>query len=211
MSDQALGILAAVSPQAPQPSAERLAEPMRSRWSASVYDDAHRLSADEIETLLHAAQWAPSAGNSQPWLVFVCVPGTPNHDRLVATLSRGNSGWVPRASVVLVTAAHVRSGDEADAPAFSDYALYDVGQAAAHLTLQASAMGLLAHQFAGFDHEVLAEALGVPATHQLLTGIAVGVPGDPAEVDERTAARDHRDRVRKPLEEWVRHGRYDEG
>ena len=117
---------------------------------------------------------------------------------------------MPRASVVFVTAAHVRSGDEADAPAFSDYALYDVGQAAAHLTLQATAMGLHAHQFAGFDHDALAAALGVPATHQLLTGIAVGVPGDPAEVDERTAARDHRDRVRKPFEEWVRHGRFDE-
>ena len=114
--------------QAPQTSAEGLAEPMRSRWSASVYDDRHRLSRAEIETLLHAAQWAPSAGNSQPWLFFVCVPGTVNHDRLVATLSRGNSGWVPRASVVLLTAAHVRTGEEPDAPAFSDYALYDVGQ-----------------------------------------------------------------------------------
>jgi nitroreductase len=203
-------ILQCVDPQAPQPSAERLAEPMRSRWSASVYDDAHRLGDNEIETLLHAAQWAPSAGNSQPWLLFVCVPGTANHDRLVATLSRGNSGWVPRASVVFVTAAHVRSGDEPDAPAFSDYALYDVGQAAAHLTLQARAMGLHAHQFAGFDHDALAGALGVPATHQILTGIAVGVPGDPADVDERTAARDHRDRVRKPFGEWVRHGRWDE-
>ena len=30
--------------QAPQPSAEGLAEPMRSRWSSSVYDDRHRLS-----------------------------------------------------------------------------------------------------------------------------------------------------------------------
>ena len=55
-------------PQAPQPSAAGLAEPMRSRWSASVYDDAHRLTGAEIETLLRAAQWAPSAGNSQPWL-----------------------------------------------------------------------------------------------------------------------------------------------
>lgn len=75
---------------------------------------------------------------------------------------------MPRASVVFVTAAHVRS-DEADAPAFSDHALYDVGQAAAHLTLQATAMGLHAHQVAGFDHDALAAALGVPATHQLLT------------------------------------------
>jgi nitroreductase len=197
-------------PQAPQPTAAGLAEPMRSRWSASVYDDRHRLDDDEVATLLRAAQWAPSAGNSQPWLFFVCVPGTPNHDRLVAHHSRGNSGWVPRASVVFLTAAHVRTGEEPDAPAYSDYALHDVGQAAAHLTLQARSMGLHAHQFAGFDHDALAEALGVPPTHQLLTGIAVGAAGDPAEVDERTAARDHRDRVRKPLDEWVCHGRYGE-
>ena len=71
-------------------------------------------------------------------------------------------------------------------------------------------MGLHAHQFAGFDHEALAEALGVPATHRLLTGIAIGVLGDPTDVDERTAARDHRDRVRKPLSEWVFTGRYGE-
>ena len=198
-------------PQAPQPSAAGLAEPMRSRWSASVYDDAHRLTGAEIETLLRAAQWAPSAGNSQPWLFFVCVPGTANHDRLVATLSRGNSGWVPRASVVFLTAAHVRTGEEPDAPGYSDYALHDVGQAAAHLTLQARSMGLHAHQFAGFDHDALADALGVPPTHQLLTGIAVGAPGDPADVDERTAARDHRDRVRRPLEEWAFGGRFGEG
>src|SRR5688500_11479714 len=183
---------------------------MRSRWSASVYDDSHRLTDGEIETLLRAAQWAPSAGNSQPWVFFVCVPGTPNHDRLVATLSRGNSGWVPRASVVFLTAAHVRTGEEPDAPAYSDYALHDVGQAAAHLTLQAGAMGLRAAQLAGFDHAALAEALGVPPAHQLLTGIAVGAPGDPTDVDERTAVRDHRVRVRKPLSQWAFGGRFGE-
>lgn len=176
-----------------------------------MYDASHRLSDAEVETLLRAAQWAPSAGNSQPWTFFVCVPGTANHDRLVAHLSRGNSGWVPRASVVFLTAAHVRSGVEADAPAFSDYALYDVGQAAAHLTLQAQSMGLLTHQFAGFDHDALAAALAVPATHQLLTGIAVGRAGDPSEVDERTAARDHRERVRRPLAEWAFAGTFEEG
>ncbi|GAA5104967.1 nitroreductase family protein [Alloalcanivorax gelatiniphagus] len=195
---------------APQPSAEALAEPMRSRWSPSVYDDAHRLSGAEIETLLRAAQWAPSKGNLQPWTLFVCVPGTANHDRLVATLSRGNSGWVPRASVVFVSAAHVRTGEEPGAPEPSDYALHDVGQAAAHLTLQARAMGLHAHQFSGFDHDALADALGVPPTHDLVAGIAVGVPGDAAEVDERTAARDHRDRARRPLEDWAFGGTYGE-
>ena len=160
--------------RAPQPGAEVLSEPLRSRWSPSVYDDAHTLTRAEIDQLLSAARWAPSAGNSQPWVFFVCERGSANHDRLVAQLSRGNSGWVPRASVVFVTAAHVSTGADEDAPAYSDYALYDVGQAAAHLTLQARAMGLHAHQFAGFDHDALAEDLGLPATHVLLTGIAVG-------------------------------------
>jgi nitroreductase len=175
-----------------------------------VHDDAHTLSRDEIDQLLHAAQWAPSAGNSQPWVFFVCERGSANHDRLIAHLSRGNSGWVPRASVVFVTAAHVSTGADADAPAYSDYALYDVGQAAAHLTLQARSMGLHSHQFAGFDHEALAADLGLPATHVLLTGIAVGRQGDPGDVDERTAARDVRVRERRPLGEIARTGTWTE-
>jgi len=207
---QTPGPILGVMSRAPQPGAEVLAEPLRSRWSPSVYDDAHTLSRAEIDQLLHAAQWAPSAGNSQPWVFFVCDRGSANHERLVAHLSRGNSGWVPRASVVFVTAAHVSTGADEDAPAYSDYALYDVGQAAAHLTLQARAMGLHTHQFAGFDHEALAEDLELPATHALLTGIAVGVPGDPGEVDERTAARDHRVRERVGLDEIARAGTWTE-
>ena len=175
-----------------------------------MYDEAHTLTRPEIDQLLAAAQWAPSAGNSQPWTFFVCERGSANHDRLVGRLSRGNSGWVPRASVVFVTAAHVRTGTEEDAPAYSDYSLYDVGQAAAHLTLQARSLGLHSHQFAGFDHDALAVDLGLPATHVLLTGIAVGAQGDPASVDERTAARDHKVRERHGLAEIARAGTFAE-
>jgi nitroreductase len=196
--------------RAPQPGAELLSEPLRSRWSPSVYDDAHTLTRAEVEQLLGAAQWAPSAGNSQPWVFFVCERGGANHERLVSHLSRGNSGWVPRAAVVFLTAAHVSTGADEDAPAYSDYALYDVGQAAAHLTLQARAMGLHSHQFAGFDHEALAADLDLPATHVLLTGIAVGLQGDPGDVDERTAARDHRVRERLALGEIARTGTWHE-
>ena len=206
----ALEVPAVALARSPQPGAEGLSEPLRSRWSPSVYDDAHTLARAEIDQLLHAAQWAPSAGNSQPWIFFVCERGSANHDRLVAHLSRGNSGWVPRASVVFITAAHVRTGADVDAPAYSDYALYDVGQAAAHLTLQARSMGLHSHQFAGFDHGALAADLGLPATHVLLTGIAVGVQGDPSSVDERTAGRDHRLRERADLGEIARAGTWTE-
>jgi nitroreductase len=188
-----------------------LAEPMRSRRSTRVFDDRHELGDGELELLLRAAQWAPSWGNLQPWAMVVARRGGPAHQALVPRLSRGNSTWVPRASVVLVTAARVAPDpdDDPDDPATKGgfkgehTACYDLGQAAAHLTLQAVAMGLQAHQFAGFDREMVAQDLGVPPWFRVITGIAVGVPGDAADVSERDREREQRPRVRRSLAELV--------
>ncbi|WP_408897585.1 nitroreductase family protein [Nocardioides sp. R1-1] len=176
-----------------------IAEPLRSRWSPSVFDPEHVLSDVEITRLLEAAQWAPSSGNRQPWRYLVAPRGSATHEALVPHLSRGNSGWVPRASVVFLSVVELGQ----DGVELSDLLIptHDVGQASAHLTLQAQAMGLAAHQFGGFDHEGVAAGLGIPDTARVLAGIAVGVRGNPAEVPERDAVRDHRERHRRPLAE----------
>lgn len=178
---------------------ETLAEPMRSRWSPSVFDDAHVLDRDQVVLLLTAARWAPSCGNAQPAHFVVAERGSPSHEVLVRHLSRGNSGWVPRASLVLVVGAQFAPDEQGEGGYKPTNADYDTGQAAAHVTLQARAMGLEAHQFAGFDKEAVAAELGVPAYVRLLAGIAVGVRGDPADVPERDAERDQRVRRRVPL------------
>lgn len=178
-----------------------IAEPLRSRWSPSVFDAAHELSDEELTRLLEAAQWAPSAGNRQPWRYVVAPRGSAAHQVLVPHLSRGNAGWVPRASAVLLSVAVLGT----DGNDLGDIAipLHDLGQASAHLTLQARAMGLHAHQFAGFDHDAVAAGLGQPDGVRLVAGIAVGMRGNPAEVDERDAEREHRVRTRRPLAESV--------
>lgn len=189
---------------APMPEAESLAEPLRSRWSPSVFDAEHRLTAEEVTTLLHAAQWAPSSGNLQPWRFVVCERGDAAHRAMVPHLSRGNSGWVPRASVVFLTATQVAEAPDKPAdekPIDVTTNIYCVGQAAAHLTLQAQAMGLWAHQFVALDRQAVADQLGLPPYWRLLAGIAVGVRGNPAEVPERDQQREHRVRVRRPLDE----------
>ena len=196
-------------PQFEADAQRTLAEPMRSRWSTRVFDADHELGDDQLELLLRAAQWAPSWGNLQPWALVVARRGGAAHEALVPRLSRGNSTWVPRASVVLVTAARVApdpgadsaDADTADTGGFKgeNSACYDLGQAAAHLTLQAVAMGLQAHQFAGFDREGLGHDLGVPPWFRVLSGIAVGRHGDPAEVSERDREREGRPRVRRGL------------
>jgi nitroreductase len=179
---------------------ETLAEPMRSRWSPSVFDDTHVLDREQVVLLLTAARWAPSCGNAQPAHFVVAERGSASHEVLVRHLSRGNSGWVPRASLVLVAGAQHAPDEQGEGGYKPRYADYDTGQAAAHVTLQARAMGLEAHQFAGFDKEAVAAELGVPAHVRLLAGIAVGVRGDPADVPERDAERDVRVRRRVPLE-----------
>ncbi|WP_183092647.1 nitroreductase family protein [Nocardioides stalactiti] len=196
---------------APMPGAEGLAEPLRSRWSPSIFDARHRLTAHEIALLLHAAQWAPSSGNLQPWRFIVCERGDAGHQALVPHLSRGNSGWVPRASLVLLAVTQV--ADEPERledvrPTDADVNLYGLGLAAAQVVLQAQAMDLPAHQFGGFDKVAVAEVLGIPDWWRLVAGIAVGQRGEPGEVAERDQEREQRVRSRKPVTEIAFSGRW---
>jgi nitroreductase len=197
------------------PDAVSLAEPLRSRWSPSVFDLGHTLADSDIEVLLRAAQWAPSAGNSQPWGYVVAPRGSAAHAAFVPHLSRGNSGWVPRASLVLVAGTQVAPDPEGNGPKSGDYARHDLGQASAHVTLQARAMGLHAHQFAGFDHEAAAAAFGVPDHIALMTGIAIGIhvehPGEADQVSPADVEREDRARVRKPLSEIAFGARWGDG
>jgi nitroreductase len=168
---------------------------LRDRCSPRVFDPAFDLAPADVQLLLEAARWAPSAGNSQPWAFIVGVRGDDTHREICQHLSRGNSGWVPRASAVLISVCRIASDPEDDAPTFSDYAQYDVGQAVANLTVEAAALGLSVHQFAAFE---------VPPHWKVTTGIAIGRRGDPAttEIPEREPSD------RKPLSEFVFAGRW---
>lgn len=174
---------------------------LRERRSSRSFEESHELSDADLRLLLEAARWTPSAGNSQPWAFLVFRRGEGAHERFVQTLSRGNASWVPAASAVLVSL--FRAGDDDD-PSFtySDYAAYDLGQSVAHLTVQAAALGLGVHQFAGFDHEAVTREFAVPPAWQVTTGIALGrYAADAAEV---------RERGRNPLSSFVFSERFGE-
>ncbi|WP_036507284.1 nitroreductase family protein [Nocardioides sp. URHA0020] len=147
---------------------------LRDRRSVCEYDEAHDLGLDELTSLLEAARWAPSAGNSQPWAFLVGRRGDAAHQLFAPLLAPSVRRWAPAASALVFALHQVASGPEDDATAYSDYAAYDLGQAVAHLTVQAAALGLATHQFAAFDHDGLAAAAGVPVHWSVTTGIAVG-------------------------------------
>jgi nitroreductase len=148
---------------------------LRDRRSIRSYDESHELADDELAVLLEAARWSPSAGNSQPWAFLVGRRGDVAHQMFVELLAPSVRRWAPAASALLFTLNQVASGPEDDALGYSDYAQYDLGQAVAHLTVQAAALGLGVHQFAAFDHDGLASAAGVPPHWRVTTGLTVGL------------------------------------
>ncbi|MDQ8043241.1 MAG: nitroreductase family protein [Patulibacter sp.] len=180
----------------------RLLAPIRDRWSPRAFDATHGLTDDHLALILDAARWAASAGNSQPWAFLVGLRGDPTFTAFHARLSRGNTAWAGRASALLITLHQVAIDPDSDLP-FSDYAAYDLGQAAASLSLQAQAMGLHTHQFAGFDHEAVAEHFAVPPHWRVTTGIAIGQLAPASSLEPALAVRERRPRVRKDASEFV--------
>lgn len=158
---------------------------LRERRSVREYDDTHELGSADLASLMEAARWAPSAGNSQPWAFLVGRRGDAAHRTFVELLAPSVRRWAPAASALVFAVHQTASGPEEDAPLYSDYAAYDLGQAVAQLCVQAGALGLSCHQFAAFDHDGLAQAAAVPSHWSVTTGIAVGL-GIVSEVAPRT-------------------------
>jgi nitroreductase len=146
------------------------------RASPSAFDSSYAISQAEVVALLEAARWAPSAGNSQPWAFIVAPRGDEVHARLVPHLAGSSTRWAPAAS--LLVGNLVRRFVEDTDLEYSEFALYDLGQAVAQMTIQAQAMGLAARQFRAFDRDALHEEFAVPAHWQLMSMTAFGVAGD---------------------------------
>jgi nitroreductase len=170
------------------------------RWSPVAFDAAHELAAAEVDVLLEAARWAPSAGNSQPWAFLVARRGDDVHARLVGHLAPSAARWAPSASLLVVNLCH-RFVEGTDWE-YSEFALYDLGQAVAHMTVQAQALGLFSRQFRAFDAAALAADLEVPPHWQVTSMTAFGrLPRGEAAPPAPDRA-DGRSRQRRPDVTW---------
>lgn len=169
-------------------STDRLLPVLRSRWSPREFDVAHNLSEEESEVLLEAARWAPSAGNSQPWAFHLVLRNAAGWREVVAHLAGSSRPWASQASALVVNIAHTNvAGTEWE---YSEFSLYDLGQAVAHMTIQAHAMGLACRQFRAFDQDGLQRALEVPDHWQVVTMTAVGKAASAAVRGPRASTRD---------------------
>lgn len=169
------------------------------RWSPRAFDD-RPIEPEKLRSLFEAARWAPSLDNGQPWRFLVArKEDTADYDRLFHCLVKSNQKSAYRAPVLMLSVAQLQFEDGST----NGHALHDTGMAAENLVVQATALGLVAHQMAGFRIDQAREDCNIPKGYEPVAMIAVGYPGGPALLSDRLRARKAQPRVRKPLTELV--------
>ena len=152
---------------------------------------------EKLRQLFEAARSAPSSYNGQPWRFVVARrEDAGGFGRLLDTLVDQNRKWARNAPVLVLSVAKV---DFTHSGQPNRHAWYDVGQAAAYLTLQATELGLYVHQMAGFDPVKARQLLNIPEGYEPAAMMAVGYPDDSGPLAE-SRQLDSTRRPRKPLD-----------
>ncbi|HYI50562.1 MAG TPA: nitroreductase family protein [Microbacterium sp.] len=165
------------------------------RWSPRAFAADDSIDDTLLASALEAARWAPSANNTQPWRFIVARRGTEAHTRIHEALLGFNQVWAGDAAVLIVAVAETADADGSP----RGFAAYDLGQAVAHLSVQAHHDGLHVHQMGGFDHDAVRTAFDLEPRFEPLTVVALGSIGDPATLPEALQEREAAPRARRPL------------
>ena len=168
------------------------------RWSPRAFS-AQPVEEEKLHSMFEAARWAASASNLQPWSFLLATKAhEDDHTRILEILSTNNAGWAKEAPVLIVTVAKLYefAGREHNS-------YYDLGMAVENLVIQASHLGLVVHQMAGFDAAKAIEALHIPEGYMPISVIAIGYPGSPDSLHPKLRERELAPRERKPLSEFV--------
>jgi nitroreductase len=184
----------------PAPSQFPIHRLLADRWSPRAFDE-RPIEPEKMHSLFEAARWAPSSNNEQPWRFLLATKDREfEWGRFFGCLLEGNRIWAYRAPVLILSVASLNFEDSAKP---NRHALHDTGMATENLVLQATALGLAAHQMAGFDAEKARADLKIPSGYDPVAMIAVGYPGDPSILSDRLKQREQALRERNGISSFV--------
>jgi len=175
------------------------------RWSPRAFDGTE-MPQEDLDAILEAGGWAPSAYNVQPWTFLYAKKGDANWDLFLSQLIDFNAGWAKEAAalVFVVSDKYMRS-DKGNSDNHSHS--FDAGAAWVLAAIQAQALGYHTHGMTGLKFGEAEAALGIPDDHRLEAAFAIGKQGDksvlPEFLQEREVASN-----RKPLAEIAKAGKF---
>ena len=172
------------------------------RWSPRAFAP-RAIDAADLATLFEAARWAPSCYNGQPWHFVLARRGDAAHEALFPTLMGANQAWAATAPLLVLNVVNKNFSHNGKPNGWS---WYDLGLAVGNLLAQATHLGILAHQMAGFDAQQAHARLGLPADCDAVAVMALGYLGDPATLPSGVEEKSRDARERKPLPTFVHDG-----
>jgi len=146
-------------------------EAIKSRRSVRAFT-SEPVSDAEVEKLIDAARWAPSAGNIQPWEFIVVRDPKTKRGLSEAAL---NQTFIEEAPVVIVVCANLlRSSQGYGSRGINLYCLQDTAAATQNMLLAAQAMGLATCWIGAFQEEEARKVLNIPSGVRPVAIIPVG-------------------------------------
>ncbi len=160
------------------------------RWSPRAFDGS-AVARDDLETILDAARWAPSAFNYQPWRFVYAHRDSADWSRFLALLLPFNQVWAAQAGVLLFALSDRLMGAPGTNEARPSHShSFDTGAAWALLALQATRLGYHSHGMTGIDFDRVRGTLGVPERFHVEAAIALGRVADKSILPEALQARE---------------------
>jgi nitroreductase len=192
----------------PAPAAAPIHDLIANRWSPRAFE-ARAVEPEKLRLLFEAARWAASSYNAQPWYFIVGTKDDPeNLKKVLDSFVEFNQSWAKSAPVLALSVAGLKMPQDGSA---NRHAFHDVGQAAATLALQATALGLQIHQMAGILPDKARQIFAIPVDYEAVAGFAIGYPGDPLTLPEgRLRDTETGPRQRKPASSFVFTGKWGE-
>ncbi|KPV64325.1 MAG: nitroreductase A [Candidatus Bathyarchaeota archaeon BA2] len=146
-------------------------EAIKRRRSVRAYT-SEEVSEEEVEKLIEAARWAPSAGNIQPW-EFVIVTNAETKRRLADAARRQT--FIEEAPVVIVVCANVAQSSWGYGSRGANlYCLQDTAAATENMLLAATALGLATCWVGAFYEDEVARVINTPRGVRPVAIVPVG-------------------------------------
>ncbi|MBA3696432.1 MAG: nitroreductase family protein [Methylotenera sp.] len=173
---------------------------LANRWSGRAYDASKPVSHEQIIALLEAARWAPSCFGDQPWrfIVWDKQSDAEAWQKAFDCLAPSNQAWVTDTPVLMLVCADTLFNHNQQP---NRWGQYDTGAAAENVCLQASSMGLMAHQMGGFNADKAREVFAIPTQYIPMAMLCVGYAADINTVTGDALDRETSARTRRPLNE----------
>ena len=171
------------------------------RQSDRRYDPDRPVEPEKVARIIEAARLAPSACNAQPWHFIVVDQPELRNQVADAVSSRllGMNHFTKQAPVHILVVEERPNFTAGIGGIIKDkqFPLLDIGIAAAHITLAATAEGLGSCILGWFDEKAVRRLLHVPDKKRIILDIVLGYSTQPL-----------REKKRKPASEVISYNKY---